>query len=231
MSPTRVGRLGTGSQASKCETNADVIVTVSREYGAAGLAVADGVAHALGYALLADDVQRTVAARLGTSVDEVTTRATASASLGERMLADLDLGTAENYTPVAPSLPTDFDATVRKEIERTLLERAAAGNVVILGRGASAILAGHAGLLRVFLHGAKAWRVGRLSEAFEISPEQAARDIDRVDAARRKAARDRYRYAWGDPHSYDMVFDVSRLGIETVVDAIVGVARAMERAQ
>jgi cytidylate kinase len=205
-----------------------VIVTVSREYGAAGLSVADGVAHALGYELLADDVQKTVAARLGTSVDEVTTRATAAAPLGERMLADLDMGTAENYSPVPPPLPTDFDDSVRREIERTVRERAAGGDVVILGRGASAILAGTPGLVRIFLHGAKAWRAERLSEAFGISIEQANRDIDRVDAARRKFARDRYRYAWGDPHQYDATFDVSRLGIEAVVAAIVGVARGVE---
>ena len=70
-----------------------VIVTVSREYGAGGLAVADGVARALGYELMTDDLPAVVAARLGTSTEEIAARVDSDPSISERMLSDLGAAT------------------------------------------------------------------------------------------------------------------------------------------
>ena len=202
-----------------------MIVTVSREYGAAGLAVADGAATALGYELLTDDLPKSVAARLGTSSEDVMARATIEPSFGERVLRGLSAGTAEAVSPAAPRLPGDFDESVRREIERTIRERAERGDVVILGRNAGAVLAARSGVLRVFLRGDRSWRVARLVEAFGITPDEALADIERLDAARKSFAKDRYNLRWGDARSYDLVVDVSRIGIAGAVGVVVAAAR------
>lgn len=205
-----------------------MIVTISRAYGAAGLAVADGTAAALGYDLLTDDLPIAVAARLGTSVGEVAARASALQSLPERILGGLGAGTPESVSPAATRLPGDFDETMRREIEHTIRERAAAGNLVILGRNAGTVLAGRSDLVRLFLTAARAWRIARLCEAFGTTAAQAEVDIDRVDAARRTFAKERYKTAWGDARFYDLIIDVSRFGIAGSIDLVATAARAAD---
>jgi cytidylate kinase len=207
-----------------------VIVTLSREYGAAGLAAADGVARALGYELLTDQLPRTVAARLGTSIEVVDARAGAAESFSERLLGGLEVGTAEVVSASAPRLPGEFDEEVRREIERTIRERAVQGDVVILGRNAGALLASRADLVRVFLSANPEWRIGRLVEAFGLSRESARADMERVDAARRKFAKERYQLRWGDARYYDLMLDVSRFGIDATIGLIVAAVRAAEGA-
>lgn len=207
-----------------------MIVTISRSYGAAGLAVADGTATALGYELLTDDLPKAVAARLGTSPAVVAERASLGRSLSERIISSLGAGTPETVSPAATPLPGDFDEAMRREIERTIRDRADVGDVVILGRNAGAVLAGRTDLVCVFLHGAKSWRVARLVAAFGQNPEDAANDIDRVDAARRSFAKERYKMTWGDPRHYDLVVDASRFGVHGTIATIVAAVRAAETA-
>ncbi len=201
-----------------------MIVTISREYGAAGLAVADGVAEALGYELLTDDLPRSVAARLGASTDDLA-RATGAASFSERLLGGLEAGTPEVHSPVGRG-PDVFDETVRREIERSIRERAARGDVVVLGRNAGSVLGRRADVLRVFLTGERAWRVARLVEAFGGTAAEAESDVERVDATRRKFAKDRYKTVWGDARHYDFMLDVSRFGVDSSVALIVAAVRA-----
>ncbi len=206
-----------------------MIVTISRDYGAAGLAVAEGVAHELGYELLLDDLPRTVAARLGTSPDEVAERAASEASLAERILARLGAGTAEVISLTEPRLPGDFDESVRREIERTIRERAASGNVVILGRNGGALLGARPDLVRVFLTGDREWRLARIVESFGNSRARAAADLERIDGARRKIAKERYNVAWGEARCYDVLLNASRFGVDGTVELVVAAVRAAER--
>jgi cytidylate kinase len=203
-----------------------VIVTISREYGAAGLAVAYGTAAALGYELLTDDLPATVAARLGASLEEVEARVQSQPSLSERMISNLGAATPELISTDSPRAGADFDEDVRREIEAAICERADAGDVVILGRLASAFLTGRPNLLRVFLTGPRVWRVERLMETFHFTRDQAARELERTDLERRRLAKDRYKIAWGDPRFYDLILDTSRYGIEGTVAVIVAAARA-----
>jgi len=205
-----------------------VIVTVSREYGAAGLAVADGVAHSLGYELFSDDLQARVAARLGTSAAEVEQRASSERSLPERVLSGLGEGTAEVVSAAAPRLPDEFDEAVRREIEVAIRERAARGDVVILGRNAGAVLGARAGLVRVFLTAPREWRLARVAASFGQSRETAEADLDRIDASRRKVAKDRYKITWSDARSYDLTLDVSRVGTNGAIATIVAAVRAAD---
>ncbi len=203
-----------------------MIVTISREYGAAGLAVADGAAHALGYALLSDDLPKTVADRLGTSADTVAAIASADASLPERLLAGFDMSTATAVTSVVPPSTLEFDESVRREIEKTIRERAAAGNLVILGRNAAAVLGRRPDLVRVYLTADREWRADRLVASFAISRAAAYADMDRIDAARRKVTKERYRFTMGDARHYDLALDVSRFGIEATTALVVAAVRS-----
>lgn len=203
-----------------------MIVTVSREYGAGGLAVADAVAASLGYELVTDQFLAGVAAELGTSSEDVDARAESEPPLPERILAGLEEGTADAVVQVAPGPASGFDESVRRGIELAMRERARGGDVVILGRLGSAVLAGMPGLVRAFIHADRAWRIERIAESFGFDRERAAAEVDRVDTARRRVAADRYGVVWGDRRHYDVIVASSRLGIDGAAAAVVAAVRA-----
>jgi cytidylate kinase len=206
-----------------------VIVTVSREYGAGGLAVAQGVAATLGLELMTDRIPDDVAARLGTSSEDVDARAESAAPLGDRIVTGFGVATAEVIDPRQPHLPGEFDEEVRREIERTIRERAARGDVVILGRVGSAILAGTPQLLRAFVYAEREWRIRYIMEVFGFQRARALAEVDRIDVERRRFAAERYGIVWGDRRYYDIIVDSSRLSIEGAVAAIVAAARCLVR--
>jgi cytidylate kinase len=138
------------------------------------------------------------------------------------------VATAEVIDPKRPHLPDEFDEEVRREIERAIRARAARGNVVILGRVGSAILAGTPGLLRVFVYAAREWRIGHVMDVFRLDRSHATAEVDRIDVERRRFAAERYGVAWGDRRCYDIIVDTSRLGLNGAVAAIAAAARVLE---
>jgi len=208
-----------------------MVVTISREYGAGGLWVADCVASTLGYEMVSGQIPAAVAARLGVSSEEVDARAESPPPLGERFLTGMREGTADDVGPIAPVWTSDFDESVRREIERTMHERAARGNAVILGRLGSAVLADLPDLLRAFVYADRDWRIARIIETFGFDRARATAEVDRLDVERRRFAEARYQIAWGDRHYYDVIVDSSRLGPEGAAATIVAAVRAREALQ
>jgi hypothetical protein len=54
--------------------------------------------------------------------------------------------------------------------------------------------------------------------------------MDRIDAARRKITKERYRFTMGDARHYDLALDVSRFGIEGATALVVAAVRSAEDA-
>ncbi len=200
-----------------------MIVTISRTYGAAGHAVADGVAHRLGYRLVDRDLPTIVAHRLGTSAAAVDGMEEREASLGARILRSLAGAVPEIDAPVGGVVERE----TRAEIERAVREAAAAGNAVIVGRGAASILRDRTDLVRAFVTADLAWRAARIAAAHGVDLRTAREEIARVDAARRAYAEERYAMAWGTIAEYDVMVDVTRAGIAGAAEAIVAVVLAI----
>ena len=177
--------------------------------------------------MFSDQIPAEVAARLGTSSDDVDARGESEAPLAERILVDMGAGSPQTVGPDAAPLLDPFDEAVRREIERAIRERAARGDVVILGRVGNAVLAGSPGLARAFVYAAREWRLGRLMTAFGFDLAKANAEIDRIDVERRKFAGDRYKIVWGDRRYYDVIVDSSRLGIDGAVATIVAAVGAL----
>ena len=72
-----------------------MVITISREYGAAGRAVTRGLAELLGYRLLDEDLPVVVAARLGTSPEHVDGMQYQRAGFGQRLLRSLSVAMPE----------------------------------------------------------------------------------------------------------------------------------------
>ncbi len=178
-----------------------MIVTVSRAYGAGSHDVAAAAAERLGYRLADRELPVVVAARLGTSSDAVESVADRPPSYGERVMQQLGGGVPET-AQLGSQTEDDFSVDTRRAIEQAVREIAEAGNVIVNGRMAGAILGPRPDVLRVL--------------------------ILRIDEARRAYAKIHYRVTWGDPRNYDLVLDTSRFGIDGSADLIVAAVRAAE---
>jgi cytidylate kinase len=203
-----------------------VIVTVSRCYGASSLLVSRRAAERLGYRLVHNELPVVVAARLGMPADVVESVADRPPSFGERVLVQLGGALPETAQPAAR---TDADIAIetRRAIEDAVRDAVAGGDAIVLGRMASAILAGRPDLVRVFLHAPLAWRITNVAASLGVSDALARAEIARIDEARRTYAREGYRVTWGDPRNYDLVVDVSRFGVEGSAELIVAAVRSI----
>jgi cytidylate kinase len=201
-----------------------MIITISREYGAAGRAVTNGLAERLGYRLLDEDLPVVVAARMGTSPEVVEGMEYRPATFGRRLLRSLGAGQPEAFAPVTEV--EDLHAETQREVERLIHEAADAGDVIVVGRLGNIVLRDRPNVLRVFLTAPLPWRIAHIQESLGCDPAPARSEIARVDGGRRAYAREQYDFDWGDPHFYDLVLDVAHFGVEGAC-ALIDAARSL----
>jgi cytidylate kinase len=199
-----------------------MVITISREYGAEGRAITHGLAERLGYRLLDEDLPVVVAARLGTSPESVEAIEYRQGGFGTRLLRSLSAAMPEAFQP-SPEVE-DMTAVTQRGIEELIHEAAQAGNVIVVGRLGNVVLADRPDVLRVFLTAPLAWRATKIMASLGISEPAARAEIARVDRGRQHYAREQYDFAWGDPHYYDLVLDVSHFGVDGAI-ALIDAAR------
>jgi len=185
-----------------------VIVTVSNEYGSGALEVGKQVAAALGYEYVDQQLPVVVAKQLRVTPEAVEANEDASPTLGERFLTGLERATPEL---AEASAAEPFDEELLRAVQDVVREYASHGNVVIVGRGASAILGLRSDILRVFIYAPRDWRIARVAETMKTRREIAQAELDRVDRAHAAYVRDWYGLTFGDPQNYDLCIDASRL--------------------
>jgi cytidylate kinase len=104
--------------------------------------------------------------------------------------------------------------------QKVILELAAKGPCVIVGRCADYILRDQADCLRVFIHADMAARAKRIVEQYgerTDSPEQRLRDKDKRRAAYYQIYTDT---KWGDVGNYDITLNSGVLGIDKCVELL-----------
>ena len=199
-----------------------MIITISREYGAAARAVTNGLAERLGFRLLDEDLPVVVAARMGTSPEIVEGLEYRPAGFAQRLLRSFGSGQPEAFAPV--DNVEDLHAETQREVERLINEAADGGDVIVVGRLGNVVLHDRPNVLRVFLHAPLPWRIEHIQDSLGCDVATAKSEIARVDGGRRAYARELYDFSWGDPHYYDMVLDVAHFGVEGAI-ALIDAAR------
>ena len=197
-----------------------MIVTISNRYGSGALAAAESAARKLGYEYVDEQLPVVVAKRLQTSPEEVDREEERGTSMSERMLRMLELA-----TPEIPAGASSFDEECLREVQQAVREYASHGNVVIVGRGAHAILGRRPDVLRVFMYAPRDWRIHHIVEGLNVDEKTAAAEIDRVDKARAEYLRRYYDLNWTDAANFDVMIDTSSFGIEKSADLIAAAVR------
>ena len=218
------------------------VITISRQFGSAGVPVGKKLAERFGAELLDRQIVAQVAVRSGIPENELESYDERMPSFWQRVTAGLASGSPEPQLapmPYADQLPATSMQERLSSITRLVIEEAAErGNAVIIGRGAAWILGKRPDVLNVQLHASLDARVRYLlSRVEEIPPdarpeEKSLRDLcQSVDAARGEYLKRLFGVNWLDARSYDLAVDTGRLGVDGTVDVIEKVARSMPMGQ
>lgn len=201
------------------------ILTISRQYGSGGSVLAAAVAAELGWPLLDNAFVDAVARGAGVSPEDVAAREERVPTLTERLLTAIALGSPE-------AMPTLLEATLPLSDERLLavttevIERAAAhGPVVIVGRGAQAVLARRDDALHVFCCATREALIERAAARLGADAHQARRTVDDTNAQRAQYVRTHFGRDWGAPENYHLCVNTAALSITEATALVVAMVR------
>lgn len=196
--------------------NGKFIITIGREFGSGGHAIAKMLSEELGVKLYDKELLDLAAKNSGLSAEilkEYDEKPTNS------FLYSLSLGsyTYENILNGVHNLPlVDKVFSAQSKIIKEIAENE---SCIIVGRCADSILKGSENLLTVFIHADTDFRARRVMEYENLSYDKA---IDRVRKADKKRASYHNYFAdnkWGEASSYDLCIN-SQIGFENVVHII-----------
>lgn len=185
------------------------VVTISRQYGSSGGDIARKVANDLGWKLIdKHDIGRI---------------------LGEYGLVDFDRD-YESRLGFWATLDDRLKTTVTM-MNRVMLAVARAGDAVILGRGAFAVLGGYADVLNVRIQAPLKVRIDRvLAEGRASGFDKAQATLRAGDEVRRVFVETMYGLRWDDPACYDLIVDTGKIRPEDASAMILEAVKAIQRA-
>jgi cytidylate kinase len=197
-------------------------ITISRQYGSGGGEIAARLAARLDWRLIDHEVLAEVARRLGVTEDDAAQRDERAEGFVDQILRSLRAA-----EPAPPSLfafqdpltaPQAYDYAIA--LRESVLGAVDASQVVIVGRGAQAILFGRRDTLHVRI-------VAPLEQRITYVARREALDRDAAHRRIQKKDHDRQRYLWmthgqrvDDEELYDLTINTSVLDFDSCVDLI-----------
>ncbi|MDP3774268.1 MAG: cytidylate kinase-like family protein [Gemmatimonadales bacterium] len=203
------------------------VVTITRQYGAGGSAVAGLVANALGWTLIDNQFVGEVAKRAGLPVETVAAREERAPSLMERLVRALATASPETFVPAAATGDEPDEEAMVRTAERVIAEAAAHGRAVMVGRGAQAVLARSSAqdALHAYIVAPRDARIREVMARVGLTEQDASRTLDQTDAARDRYVERHYGLPRQDPARYHLVLNTGFLGNDGAADLIVSAAR------
>jgi hypothetical protein len=207
------------------------LVALSASYGAGGSVIGPALAERLEVPFIDRAIPLAVADRLHVPYDDAAAHDEQVATGWlERILSGFVGGDSGAPAPLAPEMFSSED--FRRATEEVLLQQAATGSGVILGRGAVVVLREDPRAVRVRLDGPA---FGRVSQAMRLDPgldregaERALRQFDRTHAGYLQQF---YGVDIRDSTLYHLVLDSTCVELDACVEIIARVARSVAPAQ
>jgi len=203
------------------------LVTITRQYASGGSEIGRLVVDRLGWTLIDNEFIDQVARLAGLPRDEVARREERAPGLLERLARTLAVASPEMFiTTGEMPIPVETEEdTLVTMTERVIAEAAAEGRVVLVGRGAQAVLATRPNALHVYVIASKPFRKKVAVERLGVDPATVDRVLDETDQQRDEYVKTHYGRDRQDLTQYDFVLNAERLGFEGAADVIVAEVR------
>jgi cytidylate kinase len=211
------------------------VVALSVQTGSGGFALAHRLADELGFRYYDWEITSEAAARAGVTPTDVIAAERVPGFI-ERVMRRLGAASAVSmdgtsvFADPSPAVWTNAIASLdsdsyRPVVERVVLELAEQGEAVIVGHASQYTLRGHAGVLRVLIHGSPEARAERLAEEQSSDVKRAAELIKQSDKDRAELLKRVYHFNWLDANMYDVTINTDHLTIDYATDVIIQAAR------
>ncbi|MCW5952952.1 MAG: cytidylate kinase-like family protein [Propionibacteriaceae bacterium] len=181
------------------------VITISRQAGSRGARIARGLAKELGW--------------------EFADKSTINRVI--RQYGLVRLNDLYNELPKLGDLFSDNAALTIEMMNETIAAIAARGNVVILGRGAFAVLKDVADVLNVFVEAPLEARIARIAKRDDTDLETAEERVKADDKLRRRFTRRYYSTNWANPENYDLVVDTGEITDDEAIEQILAALHAL----
>lgn len=176
------------------------VITMSRELGSHG-----------------DDVAVAVAERLGLRLGgrELINRAARQAGAPEVALAEIDELGLLGVKPGPAAL-----RLYHEKVTAVIRDQAAAGDVVLVGRGGQMALAGQPGVLHVRISAPREQRIRAVQARCSVPTDVATARVEASDRARAGYLRRSYGVSCDHAGLYDITLNMAQFDVPTAVDLI-----------
>lgn len=190
------------------------IITISREFGAGGGEIGERLAKALGYECYNKELILKAAGKSNVDMQSIV-------KWDEKIPVDFGFTQSLFDFYNRPLSETLFEA--QKKVIRELGEK---GDCVIIGRNGNHILKEYDNCLHVFIHGDSYWRLKRLKKKMpDVSEAKISEEIRAIDKMRKKYCTFYTNTEFGKSEYYDISLNTSRLGIDTCLEILIGLAK------
>lgn len=195
-------------------TSAPLVITISRQYGSGGHEIGERLARELNIPLYDRTIIDQTARELGYSTEYIKRKeqSTSNMELLKMIFAD--------SSGMLPEMELSDDDAIFVTESRIIRRLAAQGPCVIIGRLADFLLKQNPHCFRVFVYSDIESAINRISRKYNLPAPKAEEEINRIN---KKRANHYWRYTgqrWGDTDNYDLVVNVSRIGIDKTVEII-----------
>jgi hypothetical protein len=197
------------------------IITVDREYGAGGNAIATALANRRGWTLWDQRLTDEIASRMGSDRRAVEAREERCDSTYYRLLKAFMKGSFEGSlnAPRLGLLDTDHVQEVVRAIQTEIAD---AGDSVIVGRGSAYFLGNRRDAFHVFIYAPFESKVRRLRSLGKS--EEEARDLaETVDRDRAAFVKRYFNVEWPAIHRFHLMINSSigdDIAVDTIIDAV-----------
>ncbi len=205
-----------------------LVICIARTVGAGGSFVGKRLATRLGSRYLDRELLVEAAKRLHKDSDTLEAYDERRLSFWERTRMGYAFGAAE--VPYAPPTFQPDDLELFDKEREIMLEAAARGPVVVVGRAGFAVLRDELGLLSVFLNAPVQARAERVRRIYGLATiEEAKSMVLQSDRQREKFIESVTGKGWRDPAHYHLCIDTYRLGTSTTIELVYNAAMEVAR--
>jgi cytidylate kinase len=202
------------------------IITIEREYGSGGAAIAQKLAKRLGWKLWDEALTGEIARITHADVSAVQSREERCDTAFYRLMKVFLRGSFERSLPVSGVEMLDADRMVEL-MQQVISGAAAEGNCVVVGRGSPYFLRDRPDAFHVFVYAPYEEKIRRVRASGKNQAE-AVELVNTIDAERAAFIKKYFGKEWPNRHLYHMMIN-SKIGDEPVIDTILAEVTLLDR--